>query len=154
LHKDFVSYIFSLKQLVHFPTRGPNTLDLVLSDINGKATVKHGFGNSDHESMHLRFQITVDIPPTPIKQPVRNWGSAPWPHIKGDIKGDLAGWKPSGTVDEAEDGWNNSIIAIIDNRVKWKTPKAPGPTPWWNKSCDKVVIRHITGSLDASMSVI
>ena len=129
--------LFGLTQLMHFPTRGPNALDLVLSDVNGKATVKPGFGNSDHESMHLRFQINVDIPPTPIKLPVRNWGSAPWPHIKGDIKRALASWKPTGTVDEAEDGWNCILTTIIENRVKWKTPKTPGPTPWWDKRCEK-----------------
>ena len=31
--------MFDLKQLVHFPTREGNTLDVTFSDITGKATV-------------------------------------------------------------------------------------------------------------------
>ena len=42
-----------------------------------------------------------------------------------------------GSVDDAEADWNNKLSIVIDNYVKWKTPATPGPTPWWNKHCEK-----------------
>ena len=50
LAQDF-SESFGMEQLVNFPTRGENTLDLVLSDIEGRAVERPGFGNSDHQAV-------------------------------------------------------------------------------------------------------
>ena len=71
------SEIFGMTQLVNFPTRKGNTLDLVLSDINGAATVSPGVGNSDHESMYLTFKVGAVVPKTPVKHSVLDWHSAP-----------------------------------------------------------------------------
>ena len=68
---------------------------------------------------------------------MHDWGKAPWHHIKGALKRSLCGWVPVGSVDDAEADWNNKLSIVVDNYVKWKTPATPGPTPWWNKHCEK-----------------
>ena len=128
--------LFGTQQLVHFPTRGDDTLDIVLSDVVDEAAPIAGSGNSDHIALSLSFAVGDGIPSTPVRHKVRVWKNAPWLHIKGAIKRDLAGWKPSGTVDETEFEIDNRLNAIIDKYGKWKSPSVPGPTPWWNKACE------------------
>jgi len=41
----------------------------------------------------------------------------------------MHGWKPTGTVDEAEAEMDKKLNDIIDTHVKWKSPARPGPTP-------------------------
>jgi hypothetical protein len=94
--------LYGMHQLVHFPTRGDNTLDVVLSDVIGKAAPISGFGSSDHIAMKLSFAIGDGVPPTPVRHKVRDWKNAPWQHMKGAVKRALSGWNPSGTVDDAE----------------------------------------------------
>ena len=47
--------MFGLKQLVDFPTREHNTLDLVMSPIPGAATPVEPMGSSDHVSVSTTF---------------------------------------------------------------------------------------------------
>ena len=129
--------MFDLKQLVHFPTREGNALDVTFSDITGKATEAPGFGNSDHKSIIFSFSTNVIIPNTPIKNKVRDWVNAPWGCIRGDVKRALLNWVPVGTVDEAESDLDDILTSIIDKYVKFKTPKRHSPSPWWNAKCEK-----------------
>ena len=129
--------MFGMSQLVNFPTRGENTLDLVISDFDGRAIAESGFGSSDHLSLYLTFDTTQKIPTTPIRKSVRDWQNAPWNHMKGALKRALANWKPSGGVDEAEADLDNLLSKVVDDYVKWKKPTRPGPTPWWNCKCEK-----------------
>ena len=130
--------IFGMSQLVNFPTRGENTLDLVISDFHGHATAEPGFGSSDHLSVYLTFDTAQKIPTTPIRKSVRDWQNAPWNQMKGALKRALANWKPSGGVDEAEADLDTLLSKVVDDYVKWKKPTRPGPTPWWNCKCEKV----------------
>ena len=130
-----------LKQLVHFPTREGNTLDVTFSDITGKAIEAPGFGNSDHKSIIFSFSTNVAIPNTPIQNKVRDWVHAPWGCIRGDVKRALlnCNWVPVGTVDEAESDLDldDILTNIIDKYVKFKTPNRHSPSPWWNPKCEK-----------------
>ena len=121
------SEMFNMHQLVDFPTRGQNTLDLVLSDIVGSALPTAGFGTSDHKSMYLSFTLEEVVPKAPINCAVRDWYHAPWPHIRGALKRAFKDWRPSGTVEEAEDEMDTRITGIIDKYVKFKQPAKPGP---------------------------
>ena len=47
--------MFGLKQLVDFPTREHNTLDLVMSPTPGAATPVEPMGSSDHVSVSITF---------------------------------------------------------------------------------------------------
>ena len=132
--------MFGMQQLINFPTRGENTLDLVMSDIDGTARELPGFGNSDHVAMALSFKMDGQMPPTPIKHQVQNWYNAPWNHIKGALKREFKDWTPQGTVDEAEADFDKRINDIILKYVKWKKPATPGPTPWWDKQCEMAYV--------------
>ena len=127
---------FGMQQLVDFPTRAGNTLDIVLSDLDGSAVETPGFGNSDHTSMYLSFKCH-SIPVTPIKHSVYDWQSVHWNHIRGAVKRAVKDWKPTGTVEDAEGDLDGILEAIIVDRVKMKAPAKPGPTPWWNNKCKK-----------------
>ena len=129
--------LFGLRQIVDFTTRGGNTLDLVMSELDGVTTVAPGFGNSDHKSMFIMFRCNTAPPVTPVKHSVLNWRTAPWQHIKGATKRGFKGWQPSGTVDDAEAELNDMLTEIIRRYVKEKVPSKPGPTPWWNSRCEK-----------------
>ena len=87
--------MLGLEQLVQFPTRGENTLDLVLSDIGGVAQAAPPFGTSDHDSMYISFGTEESLPSTPVRSAVRNWHNAPWSHINGAVKRALSGWSPT-----------------------------------------------------------
>ena len=81
---------FGLHQYVNFPTRGPNTLDLIMSTFIGSAVALPNLGTSDHVSIHvsIKFQSQVieDLPATPRATEVLNCHSAPWNHIRGEVK--------------------------------------------------------------------
>lgn len=57
---------FGLKQLIVFPTRGDNTLDLVMSPFSGQAAALANPGTSDHLAVVFELQVPVrlkDAPP-------------------------------------------------------------------------------------------
>ena len=64
--------VHGLKQLVNFPTRGGNTLDLMFSDLPGKAIPEKGLDTSDHISATFSIQVTKAVPPPPRRASVRN----------------------------------------------------------------------------------
>lgn len=130
--------MYGMKQIVDFPTRGLNTLDLVISDIEGEAVVAPGFGNSDHESMRLNFDVSMETPKPPEMQYVRDWINAPWPHAKGDLKRSMVEFMKSTEqdVDKLEHMMDRKIAAVVDKHVKWKRIGGMKPSPWWNQACD------------------
>ena len=130
------SELYDMQQLINFPTRGENTLDLVLSDIDGVALAAPGFGNSDHVSPRLSFKVGEQVPSTSITHQVWDWHSAPWTHIKGAVKREFADWVPSGSVDGAEADMDDRINKVLCNYLKKKSPAVTGPTPWWNHPCE------------------
>ena len=81
--------LFGMHQLVHFPTRGDNTLNIVLSGVMGEAVPIASFGNSDHIALSLSFAIENGVPSTPERHKVRDWKNAPWLHINGAIRRSL-----------------------------------------------------------------
>ena len=82
LTQEFVE-LFGLKQIVNFPTRGSNTLDLICSNIDASAAGLMPFGTSDHKAIRVEMQVTSAIP-TVLKQADRpQWRTAPWKHTAG-----------------------------------------------------------------------
>ena len=62
--QDF-SELYGIPNLVDFPTREDNTLDLVLSSVDGKAFPDSGLGTSDHLSIWSSLHSDVDLPAPP-----------------------------------------------------------------------------------------
>ena len=129
--------LFGMRQLVDFPTRGVNTLDLAITHIDGVAVPTPGFGNSDHISMKLTFGVGDKIASTPVRRPVFNWHNAPWKHIKGELRREFADLKPEGSTHEAEKDMDTRVNTIITRHVKLKAAAKPGPTAWWDARCER-----------------
>ena len=66
---------YNLKQIVNFPTRGPNTLDLILTNLKDIYEVpikRPPFGLSDHFSVELHPKAKSELPPSRIKVKLRD----------------------------------------------------------------------------------
>ena len=74
---EIFAKVHSLKQLVDFPTRDGNTLDLIFSSKPGTAAPIANLGTSDHLSVSFCIQVNAAAPPPPPRPPVRNWELAP-----------------------------------------------------------------------------
>ena len=131
--------MFDLNQLVHFPTRGNNTLDLILTPFDGLASQKAHAGTSDH----LSITFEVNVPRSPDDAPddvtVRDWERAPWHHIKGAIKRYLKDWDPCAfpSPSMAQSNLSEWIDAIIDRYVPTARAISKSNAPWWNYHCEK-----------------
>ena len=143
------SEMFGVSNLVDFPTREGNTLDLVLSSIDGVASPDAGLGSSDHLSIWLTFQSVVAAPLPPKLHSVRNWLNAPWDHIRGAVRRALRSWDPvpvgacvsdaCSAVDAAVQDLDIILLGILDKYVPMKQMSQVGPAPWWNKRCSNAL---------------
>ena len=111
--------MFGMKQLIDFPTRGENTLDLVMSTHSGTAVDLPGAGTSDHIAINIVLDLQKMIPEPPANIPTLQWLHAPWSHMKGVIKRELVDWDAytSSSVDEPESDLDLKLSSIIDKLV-------------------------------------
>ena len=130
---------FGLHQYVDFPTRGPNSLDLIMSTFEGSATALPNLGTSDHVSIKFQSRVAADLPETPKATKVLDWHSAPWNHIKGELKRALVTWNETdfSNPDNAEQALCAQIQPIIRKHVPETTPIKSTSAPWWNYHCKK-----------------
>ena len=130
---------FGLHQYVDFPTRGPNTLDLIISTFTGSAVALPNLGTSDHVSIKFQTQVIEDLPDTPRATEVLNWHSTPWNHIRGEVKRALILWNETEHLipDDAELALSKAIHPIIKKHVPKTLPMKTSSAPWWNFDCDK-----------------
>ena len=66
---------YNLKQIVNFPTRGPNTLDHILTNLKNTYEVpikRLPFGLSDHFSVELHPKAKSELPPSRTKVKLRD----------------------------------------------------------------------------------
>ena len=132
---------FGLFQYVDFPTRGPNTLDLIMSLSPGAAEALPNLGTSDHVSIKFRCDIDKELTQEPQATAVYDWHSAPWNHIRGALKRALDTWNDCDYdhPDEAEAQLVHYIQPVINDYVKKVVPKTYNPAPWWNWDCKKAL---------------
>ena len=80
------SELVGLTQLVGFTTRGANTLDLILTDVEATAAKIMPFGTSDHAAIEVVFATKKKIVEAEDRPMRLMWRSAPWDHIRGYLK--------------------------------------------------------------------
>lgn len=126
-------------QLVNFPTREENTLDLIISDFDGEAYPAAHIGTSDHVSILFEIKVAAAVPTDDSMVKTRSWRRAPWNHIRGHIKRAVEGWKPNinHTTSEAEYELDDLLWKVVDKHVKWKLPTQPRSRPWWTARCQR-----------------
>ena len=140
MHNTCLRHNYGYMQHVQFPTRGDNTLDLVLSSSGVLVTPIRNFGSSDHMAMEAEFEhIGNKTPASPVKTEVRCWREVPWGHIKGDLRKDTNAYEKRvfNDVDVAEEELDKVIRRVMNKHVKMVKPAAHKPAPWWTKKCSK-----------------
>ena len=106
--------MFGFNQLVDFPTREGNTLDLIMTCFQGTAAPLTGLGTSDHVSITFKIDAEVEIPIAPKATDSWDWMRAPWNHIRGAVKRSLKGWKAidHGSVDHAQRDLEGRFVQV------------------------------------------
>ena len=127
-----------LTQHVDFPTRGVNTLDLVLSDypFGVQATHHAPLGKSDHCCILASFpQLSPPQEPTSSRR-VWRYNRADWPRFRHFLRSTDWDTILTGTPDES----CTNLTAVISQGMrqfipsKLLTVKASIP-PWWSPEC-------------------
>jgi hypothetical protein len=135
------SEMYGYSQIVHFPTREGNTLDLIYTKIDSIAKPIIKIGTSDHSSIGIKFAAVRSVPVAPERQPILRWDLAPWNHIKGAVKRELTHWDPRtfSTVDAAVASLDGILEEIIVKYVKKTIPRSTQSHPWWDCACEKAL---------------
>ena len=133
--------LHGLYQHIDQPTRGLNTLDLVLSDFKSPVhvAVQPPIGHSDHAVLRVYFTIPMYREPK-TSRTVWRYNLADWPRLKHDFRSTDWHSMLSGTVDEA----CSSITAHITRGMKQFIPAKqlktrPSDPPWWTPECSESV---------------
>ena len=122
-----------LWQMVDFPTRANNILDLVLTTIPEKIINLQGFDDildTDHKliSFDINFKIQRKVK---VKRSTYNFKKANWPILK-----ELLGRTPwdlcfvSNDVDESLSNWHDMFISAVNEHIPKCTLKNVNEHPW------------------------
>jgi hypothetical protein len=137
------SEMFGMPQVVDFPTRQLNILDLVFSDFQTTAIELCNIGTSDHSAMLVDIKVCteISIDDLSIQHEVYQWKLAPWNHIKGAFKREFKDWdaRRFNSVDEAAADFDRRCTTVIDRYVKKTRPQRPRATPWWTAACQRTL---------------
>ena len=124
-----------LEQVVHFPTRGQNTLDLIITSLPGQFVDIHSPDRlSDHDIVSGTLKIVIP----PIKKPKRKV----YKYQKGDyesMKGDALkfakekyfnGYSGTRSVQENFNLITSFIQESVDKHIPSKTSRSVSSVPW------------------------
>ncbi len=133
----------SLVQLVEFPTRGENTLDLVATNFPAKIPrVDPIPGISDHSAVFFE----VDVCASKSKQKPRNiplYGKAKWESMASEVS-NLGSVITDMFIRDSpvEDMWNHfksGILKSIEDHIPHKLTKTKQDVPWINGDLRKLI---------------
>jgi hypothetical protein len=125
-----------LEQIVDFPTRNENTLDLIVtSHPSYKQRCKPipAIGNSDHDIVLLDIACNP-IKPKPTRHKISLWKKANIYKIQEDLIVFVENFRDQ-TFDSIESMWNHfktAVKRIIDQRVPTKMTRARHTHQWMN----------------------
>lgn len=125
-----------LEQIVDFPTRGDNTLDLILTT---HPSFKHrckpipSIGNSDHDIVLLDVACKATRPKPPRRK-ILLWKKADINKIQEDIAtyGNTFMEKSFDNINSMWTDFKDKIHSIMEHRVPTKTTKPRHSNPWIN----------------------
>ena len=134
-------------QLVDFPTRDGNALDLVFTVVVGNHSARPvpELGSSDHLALRISLDLKSTIPDPVSRAPVRMWCAAPWGNIGGELHKALKHWDPDafGCVDNVVQDFNMICDQLISKHVALAVPTQRSMMPWWNKSCNNAYMAKL-----------
>jgi len=138
--EDFC-YLYGLDQHVRQPTRGLNTLDLIMSDVTGhvETDVLAPLGRSDHAALISNLAI-LPLEDDAVRRTVWRYGRADWPRLRHFYR--TTDWSEIITPD-VDSSCENLTQRILDGMKKFipsKTLKLRGADPvWWTPECTEAV---------------
>ena len=130
-----------LSQHVDVPTRGDNTLDLVMSDFPSPATVKAHppIGLSDHAVLQVDFPVKLTREPKTSRR-VWRYHRADWERLAHFYRTtdweSMLGPEPDLSCDNITKRILEGMAQFIPNRV---ISSRPSDEPWWTPECTAAV---------------
>ena len=136
-----ICHLHGLEQHVHIPTRGPNTLDLILSDFPGNVTVTGHppLGASDHICL-LAIIPAPALRERPTKRTVWRYQQADWDRLRHSYR--TSDWESCFTEnpDQSCEYVSSRILSgmkqFIPSRILVTRPTDPS---WWTPECSDAV---------------
>jgi hypothetical protein len=132
------------------PTRPPNCLDVVFSDLHGSTRVHAPFGSSDHMTVFFDISIVPKVSAFQERE-IYLWERADWPRIRNEfskfhldhnLDANEAAAQVTKLITEAQ-------RRFVPTRLM-KTPR-PMKEPWWTARCSRSKKKfddaHISGNL-------
>lgn len=135
LHKRFLDLLHdhSLVQLVTFPTRGDNTLDLVVTNIPHLIPrVEPVPGVSDHEVVYFEYKARVTIRNGPPRS-IPLYGKASWDQLRCDmvnLRSRMEEMAPSSTTEELWTVFKEQLQSSTTTHIPHKTSRRKAGQPW------------------------
>ena len=127
-----------LRQLVHEPTRGPNLLDLVLSDV-GTATTEVLHRVADHSIVSVKLGLTVPAS-AEIQREVWSFNQADWEGMQEELA--AQNWKAMRdmSVDDATAFLTDTILKSCEKHIPKRVLQERKWThPWLNHRASRLV---------------
>jgi endonuclease/exonuclease/phosphatase family metal-dependent hydrolase len=125
-----------LWQLVDFPTRGENTLDLILTNIPNKIQNVTGFDDvltTDHKLISFEINLKIQSKPR-AERFVYDFAKSDWSNLKvllANTRWDLC-FVP-GNIDETLSNWCDMFLSVVDKHIPKYCIKSVHDHPWINK---------------------
>lgn len=135
--------LHGLDQHIHEPTRGANTLDLLMSDFPGPVNVNilPPLGKSDHVVIVAELKHAVSREPR-VKRTVWRYAQADWDRLNHFFRSQDWETVLSADVDLSTSRMTAVILAgmerFIPSRVLSSRPSDP---PWWTPECTTAIQR-------------
>ena len=134
-----------LQQVINFPTRGQNTLDLICTNVPGRIGNQESLpGISDHHIVSCTINIT---PLRRLQTPrwIKKYGQANWTGISKDLENLLSKIRQDPNNQDVETLWRifkESLTASIDNHIPKKKTKKIRKLPYITPEIEKLIRRR------------
>ena len=144
LHQNFADYMddYSLEQMVHFPIRGRNTLDLFLTTHpNLVQRTEPGPGLSDHDLVYMELQLQFPCKQIPAR-PVPMYKKANWVDLKHsvrEISRSITDCVDPGDTNNMWTKLKEGVLAAVSKHVPHRTIKPSKDQPWVSWETKKLI---------------
>ena len=155
LHNYFTKFVKDnyLWQLVHFPTRNNNILDLILTNIPDKIHNLHGYDDiisTDHKL--IGFDLDLRVPKKPdIKRSVYNFKRADWSSLNNSLQN--TSWDQCfvpNDVDASLSNWGAVFLTVVNQHVPKSKTRNIHDHPWIDKELLSLIKRKNKQRLKAN----
>ncbi|CAB4021357.1 Hypothetical predicted protein, partial [Paramuricea clavata] len=157
LHNYFTKFVKDnyLWQLVNFPTRNNNILDLILTNIPDKIHNLHGYDDiisTDHKL--IGFDLDLRVPKKPdIKRSVYNFKRADWSSLNNSLQN--TSWDQCfvpNDVDASLSNWCAVFLTVVNQHVPKSKTRNIHDHPWIDKELLSLIKRKNMQRLKANRS--